>query len=70
MAATRLDDYKAVRRAHGGTVNDVVLATVAGALRTWLLTRGEAVGPGTAVRAMVPVSVRADEGGRGARPAG
>ena len=43
----------------------MVLATVAGALRTWLLTRGEAVGPGTAVRAMVPVSVRVDEGGRG-----
>ena len=28
---TRLDDYKAIRKAHGGTVNDVVLAVVAGA---------------------------------------
>jgi WS/DGAT/MGAT family acyltransferase len=41
-------------------VNDVVLATVAGALRTWLLTRGESVVPATTIRAMVPVSVRAD----------
>ncbi len=57
-AATDLDDYKRVRKVHGGTVNDVVLATVAGALRTWLLTRGEAVTATTVVRAMVPVSVR------------
>jgi WS/DGAT/MGAT family acyltransferase len=61
MAATELDDYKRVRKAHGGTVNDVVLATVAGALRVWLLTRGESVTPKTTVRAMVPVSVRADD---------
>ncbi len=58
MAATSLDDHRRVRKAHGGTVNDVVLATVAGALRTWLLTRGEPVRPQTTVRAMVPVSVR------------
>jgi diacylglycerol O-acyltransferase len=61
MAATSLDDYKRVRKAHGGTVNDVVLATVTGALRTWLLTRGETVTPSTTIRAMVPVSVRVDD---------
>ena len=61
MADTTLEDYKRVRKAHGGTVNDVVLATVSGALRTWLLTRGEKVTATTVVRAMVPVSVRADE---------
>ena len=60
MAATELDDYKWVRKVHGGTVNDVVLATVAGALRSWLLTRGEAVTPTTTIRAMVPVSVRGE----------
>jgi WS/DGAT/MGAT family acyltransferase len=60
MASTSLDDYKRIRKAHGGTVNDVVLATVAGALRAWLLTRGETVTPTTVVRAMVPVSVRSD----------
>ncbi len=58
MARTRLEDYKLVRAAHGGTVNDVVLATVAGALRSWLLTRGESVTPSTHLRAMVPLSVR------------
>ena len=61
MTATDLDDYRRVRKAHGGTVNDVVLATVAGALRTWLLTRGESVTPSTVVRAMVPVSVHDDD---------
>jgi diacylglycerol O-acyltransferase len=60
MARTDLDDYKRVRKAHGGTVNDVVLATVAGALRSWLLTRGESVKPTTTIRAMVPVSVRSE----------
>jgi diacylglycerol O-acyltransferase / wax synthase len=63
MAATSLDDYKRIRKTHGGTVNDVVLTAVAGALRAWLLTRGEAVVPATTVRAMVPVSVRSDAQG-------
>ena len=52
-------------QAGGGTVNDVVLATVAGAIRGWMLSRGEPVRPASTVRAMVPVSVRGDsEGGR------
>jgi diacylglycerol O-acyltransferase len=58
VVATDLEDYKRVRAAHDGTVNDVVLAVVTGALRIWLLTRGESVTPATTVRAMVPVSVR------------
>jgi WS/DGAT/MGAT family acyltransferase len=58
MCATDLDDYKNVRKAHGGTVNDVVLAAVAGGLRAWLLTRGEPVSPRSTIRAMVPVSQR------------
>jgi WS/DGAT/MGAT family acyltransferase len=62
-ARTDLADYKAVRKAHGGTVNDVVLATVAGALRSWMLTRGQSVLPGTVVRAMAPVSVRGEDDG-------
>ncbi len=60
-ADTSLDIYRRIRAAHGGTVNDVVLATVAGALRTWLLTRGEPVRPSTSVRALVPVSIRRPE---------
>jgi WS/DGAT/MGAT family acyltransferase len=57
-AATSLDDYKRIRKTHGGSINDVVLATVSGALRAWLLTRGESVLPSTTIRAMVPLSVR------------
>jgi len=64
MVGTDLEDYRKVRSrlARGSyaddvTVNDVVLATISGALRTWLLTRGEAVHSATTVRAMVPVSV-------------
>jgi diacylglycerol O-acyltransferase len=60
MAKTELDDYKRVRKAYGGTVNDVVLATVAGALREFLLMRGEPVTTSTTLRAMVPVSVRSE----------
>jgi diacylglycerol O-acyltransferase / wax synthase len=57
-SAGELADYKAIRTTHGGTVNDVVLAVVAGGLRRWLITRGEPVLDSTTVRAMVPVSVR------------
>lgn len=52
-----LADFKAVRRAHGGSVNDGILTVVAGALRSWLLAHGEPVVTHTVVRAMVPVSV-------------
>ncbi len=55
-----LDDLRAVRAALGGTVNDAVLATVSGALRAWLLSRGEVVRPSSVVRAMVPMSVAGD----------
>jgi WS/DGAT/MGAT family acyltransferase len=65
MTALSLDDHRRIRKAHDCTVNDVVLATVAGALRAWLLTRGEKVSSSTTVRALVPVSVRPpqDDGG-------
>lgn len=55
-----LDDFKAVKNAHGGTVNDVVLSVVAGALGNYLRARGEDTGD-LELRAMVPVSVRAAE---------
>jgi diacylglycerol O-acyltransferase / wax synthase len=61
VARADLDDVKAVRKAHGGTVNDVLLAVVAGALRDWLLSRGQAVLGSTTVRAMVPVSVQGEQ---------
>ncbi len=59
-AETDLEHLKRIKRAHGGTVNDVVLTVLAGALRAWLLTRAEPVTPRSSVRAMVPVSVRSD----------
>jgi hypothetical protein len=43
------------------SVNDVVLSVLAGALRAWLLARGEAVPTGSIVRTLVPMSVRADD---------
>jgi diacylglycerol O-acyltransferase / wax synthase len=60
VARTELEDYRKVRKNRGGTVNDVALATVAGAIRGWLLSRGEPVTPSTTVRAMVPVSIRGE----------
>ena len=72
MVGTDLTDYQGVRNrlARGDfadevTINDVVLATISGALRSWLLTRGEAVNPATTVRVMVPISVYdKDDSGR------
>jgi diacylglycerol O-acyltransferase len=55
-----LEDLKRVKNALGGTVNDVVLAAVAGGLRRLLKSRGERV-EGLELRAMVPVSVRAEQ---------
>jgi diacylglycerol O-acyltransferase len=58
VARADLDDMKAVKRALGGTLNDVVLAAATGALRALLESRGERLPP-RGLRAMVPVSVRA-----------
>jgi diacylglycerol O-acyltransferase len=52
-----LETVKAIRARLGGTVNDVVLAVVAGALRRFLRRRGEAVEE-IDFRAMLPVNVR------------
>ena len=58
-----LADVKEIRRALGGTVNDVVLASITRGFRDLLVSRGEAV-TGRVVRTMVPVSVRrAEESG-------
>jgi diacylglycerol O-acyltransferase len=57
---SELSDFKAVKNAFGGTVNDVVLAVVAGALRTWLQSRGVRT-EGMELRALVPVSVRVED---------
>ncbi|WP_428936005.1 wax ester/triacylglycerol synthase family O-acyltransferase [Streptomyces sp. ACT015] len=52
-----LDDVHRVRKTAGGTVNDVLIAVVAGALRRWLDERGDG-SDGVAPRALIPVSRR------------
>jgi diacylglycerol O-acyltransferase len=54
---TELADYRRIRDDHGGTVNDAVLATVTGGLRTWLMTRSESMAGLRKVHAVVPMSV-------------
>src|SRR4051794_6502558 len=54
-----LDDLKAVKDALGGTLNDAVLTSVTLALGRWLRGRGIET-QGLVLRAMVPVSVRAE----------
>ncbi|CAL9620909.1 wax ester/triacylglycerol synthase family O-acyltransferase [Streptomyces sp. enrichment culture] len=56
-AVVDLDDVHRIRKSVGGTVNDVLIAVVAGALRRWLDDRG-AGSEGVAPRALVPVSTR------------
>ena len=55
-----LDDIKALKKRHGGTVNDVVLALSAGGLRHLLLSRGDEI-PDRDLRAQVPVNIRSQD---------
>jgi diacylglycerol O-acyltransferase / wax synthase len=55
-----LKDYKEIKDALDGTVNDVVLTVVSGALAGWLRSRGIRT-EGLEMRALVPVSVRTTE---------
>ena len=57
VASGELSDYRLVRSRYDCDVNDVVLAVIAGALRNWLLSRGEPVTTTSTVRAMAPTSV-------------
>ena len=57
VADAPLEDLKAIKRALGGTVNDVALAAVTGGLRAVLEAREETP-PEAGLRAMVPVNVR------------
>ena len=53
----QLEEVKAVGRACGCTVNDVLMAAASGALRSYMLDRGDAV-DGLTLRATVPVNLR------------
>ncbi|WP_394428696.1 wax ester/triacylglycerol synthase family O-acyltransferase [Streptomyces sp. SGAir0957] len=52
-----LDDVHRIRKSAGGTVNDVLIAIVAGAVRRWLDERGDG-SEGVEPRALIPVSRR------------
>lgn len=52
-----LNEVKAVGKALGATVNDVLMACAAGALRAYLIERGEVV-EGLSIRATIPVNLR------------
>jgi diacylglycerol O-acyltransferase len=54
-----LGDVKAVKNAHGVTVNDVIVSICAGAVRDWLIAHDEL--PDTPLVAQIPVSVRTSE---------
>ena len=56
VVRSRLDLAKQIAHVHGGKVNDVLLAAVAGGLRELLLGRGEPV-EGVVLKAFVPVSL-------------
>ena len=58
---TDLADYRKVRETHGGTINDVILATITGGLRGWFMTRTTSLSGVREIRAVVPVSVIDDE---------
>jgi diacylglycerol O-acyltransferase / wax synthase len=59
-ARSELSTFKHIKDSLGGTVNDVVLAVVTGALRTWLHGRGVRT-EGLELRALVPVSIRTED---------
>jgi diacylglycerol O-acyltransferase len=60
----KFEEFKAVRTAFGGTVNDVVLTAISSGFRDLLQSRGELSSEKLVVRSMVPISVRrADQRG-------
>jgi len=56
-----LDEVKAYSKKVGATINDVLLSGVAGALRRYILSRGEEVDDGLDLRAIVPVNLRPED---------
>jgi WS/DGAT/MGAT family acyltransferase len=65
LADVSFDDVKAIKRAFGTTVNDVVLAACTASLRSWLKAHGGL--PDRPLVATVPVSVRQEGEGSGNR---
>lgn len=64
LATVRLDRdvLLRIRKLHGGTSNDAVLAVLAGTWRRWLVEHDLPTGPGR-IRALIPVNLRGRAGG-------
>jgi diacylglycerol O-acyltransferase len=62
IVRNELADFRYVKQVLGGTVNDVVLTAVSGALARWLRSRGMRT-EGLELRALVPVSIRPKDQG-------
>jgi diacylglycerol O-acyltransferase / wax synthase len=60
IVRNQLEDFRYVKGILGGTVNDVVLTVVSGALARWLRARGVRT-EGLELRALVPVSIRSTD---------
>lgn len=56
-----LAEMRRIKEGMGGTVNDVALAVCTGALRGWLIETGFPIAPDMELKALVPVSLRAEE---------
>lgn len=59
ISRQKLSDFKEIKNKLGGTINDVVLTVTTGALRRWLVRR-DISRSGLSLRALVPVSIRAE----------
>src|SRR4028118_44635 len=57
--AIPVDEVKRIGKALGGTINDVLLTAVTGAMRRYMESRGKKVRPGLDFRAAMPVNLRA-----------
>jgi WS/DGAT/MGAT family acyltransferase len=53
-----LDEIKAVSHASGCSINDVVLACIAGGLRSYLIDKGDTMREDVGLRALIPVNMR------------
>ncbi len=53
-----LEEVRIISKAYACSINDILMASVAGALRRYLLEQGDSVPPDCELRAMVPVNLR------------
>ncbi|WP_040797948.1 WS/DGAT/MGAT family O-acyltransferase [Nocardia higoensis] len=60
-ASTDLASHRSIHKHFDCSLNDVILAVVTGALRNWLLSRGEGLVESSTLRAVVPMSVYVDD---------